>query len=78
VTPTECKARIEAFSGGRDALRKFEDLAIELIGEVGLSPAKGALMVAKEAIHVARLAVLEAVERCQGIGAGRERGGWSV
>jgi hypothetical protein len=59
---TDLRTDIDTFASARPELQKFEDLALALLSRPELSPVKGSVLVAKEALHTARLAVLEAGE----------------
>jgi hypothetical protein len=59
----DLRAAIDTFASARAELSRFEELALTLAGVPELAPAKGAVLVAKEALRLARLAVLEAGER---------------
>jgi hypothetical protein len=67
--PAELAAAIEAFSTARAELQKFEDAATEILSWIALVPefkqAKGTVLVAKQALHTARLAAMEAVDQAR-------------
>lgn len=80
MTTPEYRAGIETLASARDALRVFEELALDLASFPGSAPCRTLLLCVKDQIHARKLLVMEVAERCrrEGEPVGVKRGGWGT